>query len=87
MDEKTLAREELIGRCVTIRECTDPTLADKSGLIIDETKNTFLIEIENKEKKVGKNIAKFEFEQDGKKIVLNGSKLIFKPEDRIKKVR
>jgi len=87
MDEKTLAREELIGRRVTIRECTDPTLGNKSGLIIDETKNIFLIEIENKEKKVGKNIAKFEFEQDGKKILLNGSKLIFRPEDRIKKVR
>ncbi len=87
MDEKTLAREELIGRHVTIRECTDPTLDDKSGLIIDETKNTFLIEIEKKEKKVGKNIAKFEFEDDGKKIILDGSKLIFRPEDRIKKVR
>jgi len=87
MDEKTLARDELIGRRVTIRESTDPTLDNKSGLIIDETKNTFLIEIENKEKKVGKNIAKFEFEQDGKKILLNGSKLIFRPEDRIKKVR
>jgi ribonuclease P protein subunit POP4 len=87
MYEKMLAREELIGRHVTIRESTDPTLDNKSGLIIDETKNTFLIEIENKEKKVGKNIAKFEFEQDGKKIVLNGSKLIFRPEDRIKKVR
>ncbi|MDH7517356.1 MAG: ribonuclease P protein subunit [Candidatus Thermoplasmatota archaeon] len=87
MDEKTLAREELIGRYVTIRECTDPTLENKSGLIIDETKNTFIIEIENKEKKVSKSIAKFEFEQDGKKIVLNGSKLVFRPEDRIKKVR
>lgn len=87
MDEKTLAREELIGCRVTIRECTDPTLDDKSGLIIDETKNTFLIEIGKKEKKVGKNIAKFEFEKDGKKIILDGSKLIFRPEDRIKKVR
>ena len=48
MDEETLVREELIGRHVTIRECTDPKWNDKTGIIIDETKNTFLIEIDNK---------------------------------------
>jgi len=87
MDEKMLAREELIGRHVTIKECTDPNWVNKSGLIIDETKNTFLIEIDNERKRIAKNIAKFEFEHDGKQITLNGSRLTYRPEDRIKKAR
>ncbi len=36
---------------------------------------------------IAKKIAKFEFEQDEKKIQLNGSKIVYKPEDRIKKAR
>jgi len=87
MNEKTLVRDELIGRHVTIRECTDPKWNDKTGIIIDETKNTFLIEIENKCKRIIKNTAKFEFEDNEKKTILNGSRLTYKPENRIKKAR
>jgi len=87
MNEKTLVRDELIGRHVTIRECTDPKWNDKTGIIIDETKNTFHIEIENKCKRIIKNTAKFEFEDNEKKTILNGSRLTYKPENRIKKAR
>ena len=67
--------------------CTDPGWINKSGIIIDETKNTFLIEIEKKYKKIAKKTAIFRFNIDGKKIILDGSKIRFRPEDRIKKVR
>ena len=87
MDKKRLARDELIGRYVTIEKCTDPGWNNKSGIIIDETKNTFLIEIGNEQKKIAKNTATFAFEFDGKKTILEGSKIRFRPEDRIKKVR
>ena len=87
MSKKILAKEELIGRHVTIKECTDPGWINKSGVIIDETKNTFLIEMDNEEKRIAKNIATLEFEHDGKKTTLNGSKLVYRPEDRIKKIR
>ena len=87
MDEKTLAKDELIGRNVTVKECKDPSWKGKSGLVLDETKNTFLIEIDDKEKRIAKDTAVFEFEYNGKKIRLNGSKLAYRPEDRTKKVR
>jgi len=87
MYEKTLARDEFIGLYVKIIDCKDPSWIGKSGKIIDETKNTFLIEIDDKKKKIAKNIASFEFEYNGKKITINGSKIAFRPEDRIKKVR
>jgi len=86
-DKKTLAREELIGLNVTIRECKDPSRIGQSGIILDETKNTFLIKIKDQKKKIAKETAIFEFEYGGKKITLDGSKIAFRPEDRIKKVR
>ena len=87
MEKKTLAREEFIGRPVKIKECKDPEWIGKSGLIVDETKNTFLIEIENEKKMIAKKTATFEFDYGGKKITLDGSKIVYRPEDRIKKIR
>ena len=87
MDEKIIVKDELIGRNVKIVKCTDQTFENTSGVIIDETKNTFLIETKDKQKRIAKNTAKFEFEYNGKKIAVKGSKLIFRPEDRTKKTR
>jgi ribonuclease P protein subunit POP4 len=87
MDKKTLAREELIGLYVKVKDCKDPGWIEKSGLIIDETKNTFLIEIKNEKKIIAKKTATFEFDYNGNKITLDGSKIAYKPEDRIKKIR
>jgi ribonuclease P protein subunit POP4 len=87
MDEKKLARDELIGLHVKIKECKDPSWVGKSGIILNETKNTFLLEINDKKKTIAKNIASFEFKYEGKIITINGSKISFRPEDRIKKVR
>ena len=87
MDEKTLSRDEFIGLTVKILECTDPTWIGKSGHIIDETKNTFIIEIKNRRKIIAKKTAKFEFTRKGEKISITGEKIVFRPEDRIKKIR
>jgi ribonuclease P protein subunit POP4 len=87
MEKKTLAREEFIGLPVKIKECKDTDWIGKSGLIVDETKNTFLIEIENEIKMIAKKTATFEFDYGGKKITLDGSKIAYRPENRIKKIR
>ena len=87
MNTVTLAKDELIGLKVKIKKCTDPTLVGKTGEIIDETKNTFLIEDKNKHIRVAKKIAVFEFEINKKKVTINGSDITYRPEDRIKKVR
>jgi len=87
MNEKALARDELIGLKVKILECTDPKWNGCSGLVIDETKNTFHIQTGQGIKKIAKKTAIFEFTQKGEKIRINGEKISFRPEDRIKKVR
>ena len=82
-----LSKDELIGKHVTITQCKDPTWVNKSGIIIDETKNTFLIERKNYTKRIAKKIATFEFTYHQKKIAVNGNQLTYRPEDRIKKAR
>jgi len=87
MYEYDIVKDELIGRYVQIKECTDPTIVGMSGVIIDETKNTFLIETKNKQKRIAKKSAAFEFEYNMKKILIKGSRLMYRPEDRTKKAR
>jgi len=87
MDKNMIVKDELIGRYVTIKECTDPTWINLSGKIIDETKNTFLIKIGNENKRIAKNTAKFEFEYERKKTIVDGKRLLYRPEDRVKKAR
>lgn len=87
MDEHILVKDELIGRNVRVVQCTDPTFVNKYGIIIDETKNTFLLEIDDKQIRIAKNSAVFKFEYNQKKITIKGSRLLYRPEDRTKKAR
>ena len=87
MEQEPITSDELIGRTVTIIECTDPSWVHQTGLIIDETQQTFLIEIEKKQKRIAKQTATFAFEYHGKKTIVKGSRLVYRPEDRIKKTR
>ncbi|MBN2603497.1 MAG: ribonuclease P protein subunit [Candidatus Thermoplasmatota archaeon] len=88
MNKKDLARDEIIGLPITIKKCTDPEWKGKSGIVIDETKNTFLIRIKNhKDKRIEKKNAIFEFTINEEKIILNGTEIVYRPEERIKKIR
>ncbi len=87
MNGKNLAKDEFIGQYVKIVECTDPNWKGQSGLIVDETKNTFLIKTDHGNKKIAKKTAIFEFKTDDEKIIIDGKKIAYRPEDRIKKVR
>jgi ribonuclease P protein subunit POP4 len=87
MEHEPIISDELIGRTVTIIECTDPSWVHQTGLIIDETQQTFIIEIEKKQKRIAKQTAMFAFEYHGKKTIVKGSRLVYRPEDRIKKTR
>ena len=87
MHESEIVKDELIGRQLKIKKCTDPNWIGETGTIIDETKNTFLIEKNGEQKRIAKNIATFEFEHHGKKTIIEGTRLTYRPEDRIKKAR
>ena len=87
MNGKNLGKDEFIGLHVKILDCTDPNWKGQNGTIVDETKNTFLRETNHGNKKIAKKTAVFEFKYDDEKFIIDGKKIAYRPEDRIKKVR
>ena len=85
MNSKIYEKEEFIGLPVLIKDCKDQEWIGKFGKVIDETKNTFLISMNFRVKRIAIKIAKFEFECNNEKFEINGSKINYRPEDRIKK--
>ena len=71
-------RVELIGSEIRLAN------KDISGRIIDETKNTFVIKMMENKKRILKKNNFFEFDLNGKKEIIDGNKLIMRPEERIK---
>jgi ribonuclease P protein subunit POP4 len=87
MDKKNLHKCRFIGKKARIVECTDLTWINIYGQIIDESKNTFLIEKGKKKRRIAKNIAKFEFKDNNDIITINGLNINYRCEDRLKKTR
>ena len=87
MKIKSITRDELIGQQVLVSKCSDPTWIDISGVIVDETKHTFLIETKEKVKRIAKEIATFSFDMLGTSKHVHGSNLRYRPEERVKKAR
>ena len=86
-DEKLLVKGELIGRMVKVAYSMDPSWVGRTGVIVDETKNTFKLEINGREHVIAKEIATFLFTKDDGSYEIEGKRLQFRPEDRIKKAR
>ncbi|MDP2750397.1 MAG: ribonuclease P protein subunit [Nanoarchaeota archaeon] len=86
-----LAQEELIGKYITIKKSKNHSLEGLNGLILDETKNFFVIETEKNGRKERKKIIKsqcdFYFSENHdqiEQITISGQKIVGRPEDRIK---
>lgn len=81
-----LVHHEFIGLSVSVTSVSNESLRLK-GTVIDETKNTIKIEVDdNVEKIIPKKGSIFVFElPTGEKVEINGNILSIRPEDRIKK--
>ena len=84
MKDNLFMRTEFIGLDV---EVLSSPYRGISGRVVDETKNTFTIESAGTERMVPKPGNEFRFTYEGKNIDIIGSKIVYRPEDRIKKVR
>jgi len=83
---KDLVMHELIGLEVRILSCTNSQLAGLKGTVIDETRNMLTIETPKGEKKLSKENCTFSFHlPSGEWVKVQGSLLLARPEDRIKK--
>lgn len=81
-------KEELIGRRITVESATDPTLVGLSGEVLDETMKTLTVRTDAGNRVVvAKNAVTLTFRLEGHRVEVDGRALLFRPEDRIKKVR
>jgi ribonuclease P protein subunit POP4 len=81
-----LARQELIGLQMTVEESSNPCQVGLSGQVVDETRNTFLLETKAKVVRLAKKNMSLVFTlSDGQKVKIFGSVLISQPENRINK--
>jgi len=78
---------ELIGLNVKVVSCRDPTLENVEGQVIYETRNILQIRLNGKVKSIPKAICRFAFHLPQEVVEVEGSKLVARPEDRVKKLR
>lgn len=84
---KNIFRHEIVGLPVKVVDSTHEGFIGIKGKVVNETKNTLLIQEEDEtEKMVPKGDATFHFNlPDGTVIEIEGKIIIARPEDRIKK--
>jgi ribonuclease P protein subunit POP4 len=86
MTPENLTRHELIGLAVEVADSTNPSLTGISGRVVDETRNTLVVETKDGEKRVPKACARFTFTlPDGRRARVEGLVLESQPENRINK--
>jgi ribonuclease P protein subunit POP4 len=83
----SIVQHEFIGIVTTIVKSSNPHVVGVSGKIVDETRNTFTISLNNSEKKVViKDTAIFDFVlPDGTIVEIDGKVIMGRPEERLKK--
>ena len=82
---QNITAHEWIGLKVKITKTTDPTLQGLGGIVRDETMNTLTIETNGKLRQVQKQKTTLRAELPTENVEVDGSRLRFRPEDRVKK--
>ena len=84
---KDVLKEEMIGEVIEVTSSGNKTLIGLRGRVIDESKNTIILDTKKGKKTLLKDQVIFIVEKKGKKLKIDGKKICFRPEDRIKRVR
>ncbi len=79
--------DELIGLQVRVEKSTDPGREGLRGKVVDETRNTLVVDTGRGEKVLPKAECIFAFHYKGRWVRVDGRLLVARPEDRIKKAR
>ena len=89
MQSRNLAQHELIGLEVIVDSANDPTQKGMKGRVVDETRNTLVIEKEagKSPKIVMKEGSAFIFQAIQGTVTIRGEDIRYRPEDRIKRSR
>ena len=86
INAETILRHELIGLDVEVIGENNPSNKAISGKVIDESRNTLIIQQSGTHKRIIKQNAIFHFKlHDGTLVRVQGSTIVGRPEDRVKK--
>ena len=86
--KKNIMQHELIGLEAQVVSSSEPTMLGTYGKILDETRDMLVIEHMSAAKIVPKSGSTFEIKlPDGQKVVIDGNKLVGRPEERVKRKR
>jgi ribonuclease P protein subunit POP4 len=87
-NKKEILFHTFIGLPVEVVRCASRPLEGLKGTVVDETKNLLSIETENKVVKLQKTSCVFRFQlESGERVDVDGAKILFRPEERPKKVK
>jgi len=79
--------DELIGLHVRVEKSSDKGREAIEGRVVDETRNTLVVETAHGDKTVPKAECTFSFDYKGVWTEVDGRLLVARPEDRIKKAK
>jgi ribonuclease P protein subunit POP4 len=83
---KNILAHEWIGLNVSIKESSDPTTREISGVVRNESRNTITIENADGTLLIAKSHTMFSAKlPSGEILTVNGNQLRHRPEDRVKK--
>jgi ribonuclease P protein subunit POP4 len=81
---QNLVNHELIGLRTQIVESTNPSAIGLYGEIVNETKSMLVLQTAAGQKMIQKQHNKWKFTLDSQDIIIDGSLISKRPEDRIK---
>jgi ribonuclease P protein subunit POP4 len=80
-----ITKHEFVGTELQVAEAVNQDLIGIGGVVVDETRNTFIIQTPKGERQVLKNGAQFKTTIQNQEVLIEGHILVAKPEDRLKK--
>ena len=82
-----MLKKEFIGTHLKVVDAENKDLIGIEGDVLDETKNTFKVQSGDRRKVLLKDQITFEILSGTKRVRIEGKKICFRPEDRVKKIR
>ena len=84
-NNRNIVLNELIGLKAKVTKSLDKRQKGLSGIVIDETKNTVVIETKLGTRRIVKKISVFRFYSGRKSFVVSGDEINFRPHERMEK--
>ncbi|MDE1873838.1 MAG: ribonuclease P protein subunit [Candidatus Micrarchaeota archaeon] len=84
-DNRNIVLNELIGLRVRVLKCRDRKQVGLHGTVVDESKNTLVVDTGSRLKRLVKATSTFRFYAGRKSFIVSGVEIGFRPDDRIEK--